>query len=89
VPHLGPLASVLALALAGYAAWYLAVCIAAPFYRHRACHGTGRHLTRIRHRVTRCRRCRGTGRRVRLGRRAWTWLRAEHHAGTHPPAPKT
>lgn len=87
MPHIGPLASILALALTGYTAWYLAVCITAPFYRHKPCHGTGRRITRIRGRVVACRRCKGTGRRVRRGRRVWTWLRAEHHAGTNTPHP--
>jgi hypothetical protein len=87
VPTPSPLASAITLALLGYAAWYCAVCVIAPFHRHRPCHGTGKRLTRIRHRVTRCRRCRGTGRALRYGRRAWNRLHAEHHTGTHTPAP--
>jgi hypothetical protein len=56
------LASLAALALAGYAM----ACVLAPFGPCRRCHHTNPS----------CRACDGTGRRVRLGRRLWTYLRA-------------
>jgi hypothetical protein len=56
------LASLTALVLAGYAL----ACALAPFGSCRGCH-RGDPL---------CRACNGTGRRVRLGRRLWTYLRA-------------
>jgi hypothetical protein len=56
------LASLAALVLAGYAL----ACALAPFGSCRRCH-RGDPL---------CRACDGTGRRVRLGRRLWTYLRA-------------
>jgi hypothetical protein len=56
------LASIAGLALAGYAL----ACVLAPFGPCRCCHHTDPH----------CRACDGTGRRVRLGRRLWTYLRA-------------
>jgi hypothetical protein len=68
------LASLTALPLlAGYAL----ACALAPFG---AC-------TRCRHTDPLCRACDGTGRRVRLGRRAWTYLRALHDHAT-PAKPK-
>jgi hypothetical protein len=62
------LASVAALALAGYAL----ACALAPFGSCRRCHG-GDPL---------CRACDGTGRRVRAGRWLWTYLRALYHDST-------
>jgi hypothetical protein len=62
------LASVAGLALAGYAL----ACALVPFGRCRRCHG-GDPL---------CRACDGTGRRVRAGRRLWTYLRALYHDST-------
>ncbi len=44
---------------------YAAACWL-PFGVCARCHGTSRW----------CRRCDGTGRRVRVGRRAWTYLRS-------------
>jgi hypothetical protein len=58
------------LAPAGYAAWYALLCAEAPFGPCRLCRG------RL------CRRCDGTGRRVRIGRRLYEYLRAEHARGT-------
>jgi len=68
------LASLAALPLlAGYAL----ACALVPFGRCARCHA----------RDPLCRACDGTGRRVRLGRRAWTYLRALHdHAA--PTTPK-
>ncbi|MEV0727714.1 hypothetical protein [Polymorphospora sp. NPDC050346] len=74
------LAAVLAtLTLAGYAAWYVALCVIAPFGRCRYCTGRRNRLDR-RHRD--CLACDGTGRRVRLGRRLYEHLRAEYDRGT-------
>jgi hypothetical protein len=56
------LASLIGLALASYAL----ACALIPFGRCRRCHTGDPH----------CRACDGTGRRVRLGRRLWTYLRA-------------
>jgi hypothetical protein len=56
------LASVVGLVLAGYAL----ACALAPFGPCQRCHHTD----------PQCRACDGTGRRVRLGRRLWTYLRA-------------
>ena len=62
------LASAAGLALAGYAL----ACALVPFGACRRCHA-GDPL---------CRACDGTGRRVRLGRRLWTYLRALYHDST-------
>jgi hypothetical protein len=70
----GPLALVLAgLALA---VPYALACWLAPFGTCARCHGRDRL----------CRACDGTGRRVRLGRRAWTYLRRLHD-DAHEPRP--
>jgi hypothetical protein len=61
MPDLSLLASGAGLALAGYAL----ACALAPFGPCRRCRHTDPH----------CRACDGTGRRVRAGRRLWTYLR--------------
>ena len=63
------LASLTALALA---VPYMLACALVPFGACRRCYG-GDPL---------CRACDGTGRRVRAGRRVWTYLRALHHDST-------
>jgi hypothetical protein len=74
MPHLVLLASVAGLALlVGYAL----ACALAPF-------GTCARCRRARDPL--CRACDGTGRRVRAGRRLWTYLRALHDHAT--PTPK-
>jgi hypothetical protein len=45
---------------------YAAACWLFPFDVCARCHGSSRW----------CRRCDGTGRRVRVGRRAWDYLRS-------------
>jgi hypothetical protein len=50
---------------------YALACWLAPFGTCARCHGHDRL----------CRACDGTGRRVRLGRRAWTYLRRLHDQG--------
>jgi hypothetical protein len=78
VPILDPLASWILAAGAGYATYYTLACAAAPFGRCRACRGTGRHRgDRLTHAY--CQRCQATGRRLRIGRRLYNHLRAEHH----------
>jgi hypothetical protein len=64
----------LALAVAGLALAvpYTLACWLAPFGPCHRCHHTD----------PLCRACDGTGRRVRLGRRAWTYLRHLHDHGT-------
>jgi hypothetical protein len=71
VDHLLLLASLAGLALA---AGYALACALVPFGVCARCR---------RGRDPLCRRCDGTGRRVRAGRRLWTYLRALHHQGTH------
>ena len=61
------LASVAALALAPYTL----ACALVPFGPCRRCHRAD----------PLCRACDGTGRRVRLGRRLWTYLRALYREG--------
>ena len=63
------------LLLAGLAAGavpYALACWLAPFGACARCH----HEDRL------CRFCDGTGRRVRAGRRAWTYLRRLHDEGS-------
>ncbi len=69
----GPLPLLLA-ALAFAAQAYALACWLAPFG---AC-------TRCRNEDPLCRFCDGTGRRVRLGRRAWTYLRRLHDDAHEP-----
>jgi len=67
---------------AGYAACYLFACWIFPFGACRRCDGTGKLRNPIARRTFRlCPRCDGTGRRVRIGRRAIEYLRAEHRRG--------
>jgi hypothetical protein len=68
MPRLLLLASLTGPALAGYAL----ACWLAPFGACTRCH----------HRDPLCRFCDGTGRRVRAGRRAWTYLTRLHEHGT-------
>jgi len=79
---LASLASLAALALVGVTVGYAVACAVAPWGRCRRCHGICRRTTR-RGTLTRawCRRCNGTGRRVRVGRRLWTWIRHEFGEG--------
>jgi hypothetical protein len=74
-----PLASLILTTIIGYAL----LCAVVPWGRCRTCAGygrkTGRNGTLTR---TKCRRCNGTGRRVRVGRRVWTWIDREYRAGT-------
>jgi hypothetical protein len=63
------LASVTGLALA---IPYALACALVPFGRCRRGHHPDPH----------CWACDGTGRRVRLGRRGWTYLRALYHDST-------
>ena len=58
--------------LAAAAVPYALACWLAPFGTCNRCHGHDRL----------CRACDGTGRRVRLGRRAWTYLRRLHDQGS-------
>ena len=51
---------------------YALACALAPFGRCQRGHHPDPH----------CRACDGTGRRVRVGRRLWTYLRALHHDST-------
>lgn len=70
------------LALLGYSAFYLLMCAAFPFGNCRACHGSGKRYSKIFTKAFRfCSRCEGTGRRVRIGRRVFEYLRAEHKTG--------
>jgi hypothetical protein len=70
------------LALFGYAAFYVLNCAVRPFGNCRRCQGTGKLYSKIFTRSFRlCPRCEGSGRRVRIGRRVYEYLRAEHKAG--------
>lgn len=81
-----PLATYTALALTGYAAYYLLACAAFPFTTCRPCHGTGHRRAPFGKGIRLCRPCKHTGLRVRLGRRLWTWWSREHQRGTHTDA---
>jgi hypothetical protein len=72
----GPLALVLG-GLAVVAVPYALACWLAPFGTCARCHG----------RDPLCRSCDGTGRRVRAGRRAWTYLRRLHRDAHQPDRP--
>jgi hypothetical protein len=74
VAHPLLLASLAALALL---TTYALACALVPFGACTRCHASD----------PLCRACDGTGRRVRLGRRAWTYLRALHDHAT-PANPK-
>jgi apolipoprotein N-acyltransferase len=70
VNHLLLLASLAVLALA---AGYALACALAPFGQCPRCRRARDPL---------CQACDGTGRRVRAGRRLWSYLRALHDQGT-------
>ena len=74
------LASVAALS---YSLCYVISCAAFPFGRCRRSRcENGRIHSRLSRKVFRhCPRCEGTGRRVRIGRRVYEYLRAEHKEG--------
>jgi hypothetical protein len=74
MPDLVLLASLAGLALLG---GYALACAVAPFGACARCRRARNPL---------CQACDGTGRRVRLGRRLWTYLRAlhDHAAPTNP-----
>jgi hypothetical protein len=65
------------LAALGLLTAYALACALVPFGACTRCHASD----------PLCRACDGTGRRVRLGRRAWTYLRALHDHAT-PANPK-
>ncbi|WP_433299680.1 hypothetical protein ACQP2F_00460 [Actinoplanes sp. CA-030573] len=77
------LALLVVLGILGYTAFYILNCAYNPWgvckrYRCRS----GRIYSRIFSKTFReCPRCNGTGRRVRIGRRIYEYLRAEHKAG--------
>jgi hypothetical protein len=78
-----PLVPLASLALAGYAAYYLAACSLFPFGACRRCKGAGKLRNPLSKRMFRlCPRCEGTGRRVRVGRRIFEYLRREHAKGS-------
>lgn len=64
--------------LIGFAAVavYIGACWLRPFAACMRCRGEGKARSLLTRRVRRCRACRGTGRRVRAGRRLWTWWTA-------------
>jgi hypothetical protein len=78
-----PLTTYAALAALGYAAWYLLTCAVWPWGPCRRCRGTGHRYSPLGRKAFRlCPPCDGTGRRVRIGRRIWTYIRNEHQKGT-------
>lgn len=80
---MGSLVTLASLALAGYATYYLLACAVFPFGACRRCKGDGKLRNPFSRRMFRlCPRCGGTGRRVRIGRRIWTYLSNERRNGT-------
>lgn len=57
---------------------YIARCAVSPFGKCQKCSGRRRSAGRF---GRDCPRCNGTGRRVRVGRRIWTYLRREYRDG--------
>jgi hypothetical protein len=76
------LASLGAALFLGYAAFYALLCAVAGFGTCTKCAGRGHKPTARGKRGADCRRCRGTGKRVRYGRKAWTYFRRLHREGT-------
>jgi hypothetical protein len=64
------------LAAAVWLAGYVAHCCWWPFAACSKCGGGGRAASKSGRSWRDCRRCKGSGRRVRVGRRLWTWLAA-------------
>lgn len=62
---------------------YGLLCAVQPFGPCRHCHGTGRVPTHIGRLRRDCHHCHHTGRRIRTGRRLWTYLKDTHRRGTH------
>jgi hypothetical protein len=60
------------------AAGYALACWVWPFGTCGACHGTAERVTWLLSRTVPCGRCAGTGQRLRVGRRAYTFLRRAH-----------
>lgn len=83
MPTNATLASYTIVITLGYIAWYLAACAMFPFTHCRRCHGTGKIRSPSGKAFRLCRRCKHTGRRLRLGRKIYNHLRAEHRDGTH------
>ena len=80
---MGTLLALASAAILGYSAFYIINCAIFPFGRCRRprCEN-GRIYSRFSRKVFReCPRCEGTGKRVRVGRRIYEYLRAEHKAG--------
>ena len=67
-----PLGTVALVALALLAGYALA-CWLWPFAAHGRCNGTGKRRSPSGKAWRTCRGCGGSGRKVRLGRRAWTF----------------
>ncbi|WP_327008112.1 hypothetical protein OHA72_13055 [Dactylosporangium sp. NBC_01737] len=71
------------LATLGYSLYYLLACAVFPFGACRRCKGDGKLRNPFSRRMFRlCPRCDGTGRRVRIGRRIYTYLNNERRKGT-------
>ena len=77
-----PLTAWLILAAIGYAAYYSLACWLFPFGRCRRCKGAGKLASPSGRHFRLCRRCKHTGLRLRLGRKAYNWLRHMHHDAT-------
>jgi hypothetical protein len=60
-------------------AGYVATCTIWPWGACGRCEGGRKYAPFSRKHWRDCRKCKGTGRRVRLGRRVWTWLAARKH----------
>jgi hypothetical protein len=69
--------AVLATVVAGLV--YAGHCWIFPYASCRKCEGDGRFRSGSGRAWRDCRRCKGSGKRVRIGRRLWTWLAARKH----------
>lgn len=73
------LASPAAIAALAITLGYIAACVVWPYAPCPRCRGTAKLTAPLGRAFRRCPRCRGTGLRLRLGRRAWNYLRRHTH----------
>ena len=61
---------------------YLAACVIWPFRSCTKCDGNGKHRSPSGRAWRTCHPCNGTGGKLRIGRRAWSYLAREHDRAT-------
>lgn len=74
-------ATVVVLAVVGYAVYYVIACWLWPFAACFGCRGDGKKRSPSGKSWRYCKRCKGTGARLRIGRNLWNWWHGVYAKG--------